>query len=62
MRPYLITAKLMRASNMKRFPTPALTTTHGSLYTQKDKINNNIELLQSYPGVGSESLLEIGRP
>jgi hypothetical protein len=24
MRPYLITAKLMRPSNMKRFPTPAL--------------------------------------
>jgi hypothetical protein len=25
MRPYLITAKLMRPSNMKRFPTPDLT-------------------------------------
>jgi hypothetical protein len=25
MRPYLISAKLMRPSNMKRFPTPALT-------------------------------------
>jgi len=25
MRPYLITAKLMRPSNMKRFPTPVLT-------------------------------------
>jgi hypothetical protein len=25
MRPYLITATLMRPSNMKRFPTPALT-------------------------------------
>jgi hypothetical protein len=24
MRPYLITAKLMRPSNMKRFPTPEL--------------------------------------
>jgi hypothetical protein len=24
MRPYLITAKLMRPSNIKRFPTPAL--------------------------------------
>jgi hypothetical protein len=24
MRPYLITAKLMRPSNMKRFPTPGL--------------------------------------
>jgi hypothetical protein len=24
MRPYLITAKLMRPSNMKRFPTPAI--------------------------------------
>jgi hypothetical protein len=24
MRPYLITAKLMRPSNMKRFPTPDL--------------------------------------
>jgi hypothetical protein len=24
MRPYLITAKLMRPSNMKRFPTPIL--------------------------------------
>jgi hypothetical protein len=24
MRPYLITAKLMRPSNMKRFPTPVL--------------------------------------
>jgi hypothetical protein len=27
MRPYLITAKLMRPSNMKRFPTPVLETT-----------------------------------
>jgi hypothetical protein len=26
MRPYLITAKLIRPSNMKRFPTPALDT------------------------------------
>jgi hypothetical protein len=24
MRPYLITAKLMRPSNMKRFPTPGI--------------------------------------
>jgi hypothetical protein len=30
MRPYLITAKLMRPSNMKRFPTPGLN------YTQTD--------------------------
>jgi hypothetical protein len=28
MRPYLITAKLMRPSNMKRFPTPGLTQWH----------------------------------
>jgi len=27
MRPYLITAKLMRPSNMKRFPTPGLVNT-----------------------------------
>jgi hypothetical protein len=28
MRPYLITAKLMRPSNMKRFPTPVLEVCH----------------------------------
>jgi hypothetical protein len=28
MRPYLITAKLMRPSNMKRFPTPVLDFIH----------------------------------
>jgi hypothetical protein len=31
MRPYLITAKLMRPSDMKRFPTPVLDCTCGKL-------------------------------
>jgi hypothetical protein len=31
MRPYLITAKLMRPSNMKRFPTPELDKQHPEL-------------------------------
>jgi hypothetical protein len=31
MRPYLITAKLMRPSNMKRFPTPGLDSSSGAL-------------------------------
>jgi hypothetical protein len=30
MRPYLITAKLMRPSNMKRFPTPVVDSSKGS--------------------------------
>jgi hypothetical protein len=31
MRPYLITAKLMRPYNMKRFPTPGLTANIGQV-------------------------------
>jgi hypothetical protein len=35
MRPYLITAKLMRPSNMKGFPTPDLERVSGSIYVLK---------------------------
>jgi hypothetical protein len=35
MRPYLITAKLMRPSNMKRFPTPGLEQTIDALETYR---------------------------
>jgi hypothetical protein len=43
MRPYLITAKLMRPSNMKRFPTPALE--HGCTWLRRKK--------SSQPGIDS---------
>jgi hypothetical protein len=42
MRPYLITAKLMRPSNMKRFPTPAL------VIHKKYHINNIISSRPTY--------------